>query len=52
MEEENGGVSVEKLSPTVMSWLFTCGKPEIGLNRRGIDRGKCCKPTKRDQVES
>lgn len=50
--EEGGGVSVEKLSSAVMSWLLTCGKPEIGLNRRGIDRRKCCKPAKRDQVES
>ena len=45
-------MSVEKLSSTVMSWLLTCGKPEIGLNCRGIDRRKCCKPAKRDQVES
>ena len=46
--DEAGGVSVEKLSTAVVSWLLTCGEPEIGFNRRGIDRQKCCKPAQRD----
>ena len=46
--EEGGGVSVEKLSTAVVSWLLTCGEPEIGYNRCGIDRRKCCKPAQRD----
>ena len=46
--EEGGGVSVEKLSTAVVSWLLTCGESEIGFNRRGIDRWKCCKPAQRD----
>ena len=51
--DEAGGVSVEKLSTAVVSWLLTCGEPAIGLNRSGIDRRKCCKPAQRDdQVES
>ena len=43
-----GGVSVKKLSTAVVSWLLTCGEPEIGFNRCGIDRWKCCKPAQRD----
>ena len=50
--QEGGGVSVEKLSTAVVSWLVTCGEPEIGCNRCGIDRRKCCKPAQRDDQVS